>query len=74
MKNTYQTSGLHTGLELFIDKNWTPEQALAVFELLDDLRELILNYYQHPIQALLKETQGGDEEIQVDNHPENQDF
>jgi hypothetical protein len=24
---------------------WTPEQALAVFELLDDLREMIGNHY-----------------------------
>ena len=55
MKNYYQPSGLNTGLEFLIDKNWTPEQALAVFELLDDLRERIFNHYQIPIQELLKE-------------------
>jgi hypothetical protein len=55
MKKYYQPSGLNTGLDFLIDKNWTPEQALAVFELLDDLRERIFNHYQIPIQELLKE-------------------
>jgi hypothetical protein len=32
MKNYYLPSGLNTGLDFLIDKNWTPEQALAVFE------------------------------------------
>jgi hypothetical protein len=58
MKNYYQPSGLNTGLDFLIDKNWTPEQALAVFELLDDLRERIFNHYQIPIQELLKEERG----------------
>ena len=55
MKNYYQPSGLNIGLDFLIDKNWTPEQALAVFELLDDLRERIFNHYPIPIQELLKE-------------------
>lgn len=38
--------GLSNGLEVLIDKNWTPEQACAVFELLDDLRERIWEHYQ----------------------------
>ena len=38
-----------------LPKDWTPEQALAVFELLDDLREMIWNHYQIPIQDLLRE-------------------
>ncbi len=58
MKNYYQPSGLNTGLDFLIDKNWTPEQALAVLELLDDLRERIFNHYQMPIQELLKEERG----------------
>ncbi len=74
MKNIHQPSGLNTGLDLLIDKNWTPEQALAVFELLDDLRDLIFSHYQYSIQELLKETQSGGEERQDKGHPENQDF
>jgi hypothetical protein len=70
MKNYYQPSGLNTGLDFLIDKNWTPEQALAVFELLDDLRDLIFNYYQHPIQELLKDKQGMGEEPHENIHPE----
>ena len=36
---------------------WTPEQALAVFELLDDLQEKIWTRYGGQIQALLSEEQ-----------------
>ena len=34
---------------------WTPEQALAVYELLDDLRELILSRYDLQIMDALRE-------------------
>ena len=64
MKNYYQPSGLNTGLDFLIDKNWTPEQALAVFELLDELRERIFNHYQIPIQELLKEERGTTGELE----------
>jgi hypothetical protein len=64
MKNNYQPSGLNTGLDFLIDKNWTPEQALAVFELLDDLRERIFNHYQIPIQELLKQERGTTGELE----------
>jgi hypothetical protein len=64
MKNYYQPSGLNTGLDFLIDKNWTPEQALAVFELLDDLRERIFNHYQIHIQELLKEERGTTGELE----------
>ena len=36
---------------------WTPEQALAVFELLDELRDKIWTRYGGQIQALLSEEQ-----------------
>ena len=36
---------------------WTPEQALAVFELLDDLREKIWVRYSVQLQELLEERQ-----------------
>jgi hypothetical protein len=36
---------------------WTPEEALAVFELLDDLREKIWTHYGSQIQGLLQELQ-----------------
>jgi hypothetical protein len=51
----HQPSGLQSGLSFLIDANWTPEQALAVFELLDDLRDRIWLQYASQIQAILKE-------------------
>jgi hypothetical protein len=35
-----------------------PEQALAVFELLDQLRDAVAALYLDPIQTLLQEQQG----------------
>jgi hypothetical protein len=49
MKTYHQPSGLTTGLDFLIDSDWTPEQALAVVELLDDLKDRILLHYQLPI-------------------------
>lgn len=46
MKRHHQPSGLHHGLNLFIDPRWSPEQALAVIELLDDLRDRIWAHYE----------------------------
>lgn len=42
MKRCHQPSGLH----LLIDSHWSPEQALAVIELLDDLRDRIWSHYE----------------------------
>ena len=42
-----------------IPDTWTPEQALAVFELLDDLRETVAALYLDQIQAHLRQEQGG---------------
>ena len=41
-----QPSGLHDGLDLLIDPRWSPEQAWAVIELLDDLRDRIWSHYE----------------------------
>lgn len=46
MKTYHPPSGTLAGLDVLIDKEWTPEQACAVFELLDDLRERIWMHYQ----------------------------
>ena len=58
MKTYHQPSGLTTGLEFVIDSDWTPEQALAVVELLDDLKDRILLHYQLPIMELMREERG----------------
>jgi hypothetical protein len=46
MKHDPQPSGLRDGLELRIDANWSPAQAMAVIELLDDLRDRIWSHYE----------------------------
>ena len=46
MKNYHQPSGLTRGLDFLIDAEWTPAQALAVVELLDDLRDRIWAHYE----------------------------
>ena len=41
-----------------IPPTWTPEQALAVFELLDDLRARLWSLHGRHIQDLLEQEQG----------------
>ncbi len=65
MKTYYPPSGLSGGLELLISKEWTPEQAWAIIELLDDLRDRIWCHYQLPIQKLLREEYGMTEDQQT---------
>ena len=60
MKTYHQPSGLTKGLDFLIDSDWTPEQALAVVELLDDLRDRIFEHYQLPIMELMREEHGID--------------
>lgn len=52
MKTYHPPSGLQHGLTLLIDPAWTPEQAKAVIELLDDLRDRIWAHYE---QVLLEQ-------------------
>jgi hypothetical protein len=58
MKMVHQPSGLTKGLDFLIACDWTPEQALAIIELLSDLQDRILNHYQLPILALMREEHG----------------
>jgi len=44
-------------ISLSIPAHWSPEQALAVFELLDDLRDKIWAHYGLRLQQLLAEQQ-----------------
>jgi hypothetical protein len=68
MKTYYQPSGLHCGLEFLIDSHWTAEQAMAVVELLDDLRDRIIAHYQLPIMELRRELYGTPEDEGVDDN------
>lgn len=50
-------SGRQRGIAFILPDDWTPEQAFAVLELLDDLREQICAHYQIPIQDFLRDDQ-----------------
>ena len=41
-----------------IPRCWTAEEALAVFELIDDLRDKVWTIYADRLQTLLKDRQG----------------
>ncbi|MFZ2301205.1 MAG: hypothetical protein WAW10_04955 [Gallionella sp.] len=55
MKPWLLPSGLQRGIPFIIQEDWSPEQALAVVELLDDLRGVIWARYQIPLFELLRE-------------------
>jgi hypothetical protein len=55
MKAPPLPSGRTRGLNFVVPDDWTPEQALAVFELLDDLREVICARYLSDMQQVLRQ-------------------
>jgi hypothetical protein len=69
MKYPHLPSGLTHGLPFLISADWSAEQALAVVELLDDLRELIWAHYQFPLQELLREQRLPDPWVNHDDPP-----
>ena len=50
----------------YIPDYWTPEQALAVFELLDALRERVWDQYREQIQEQYRIDRGEDDDEQPD--------
>jgi hypothetical protein len=56
-----------------IPRTWTPEQALALFELIDDLRDKVWLLYGDQMQALLREQRqcgdAGKDRDAGDKHP-----
>ena len=58
MKTYHQPSGLTQGLDFLISADWTPDQALAVIELLDDLRDRIWVRYELALFELIREDRG----------------
>ena len=63
MKPWHPPSGLLRGLPFAVDDTWTPEQALAVMELLDDLRDRVWTHYGLGIQNLLREQRNTSESL-----------
>ena len=65
-RNYPQPSGLQDGLDFLIDSEWTPAQAYAVFQLLDDLRDRIVAKYELAIVERIREERGGEIETLID--------
>jgi hypothetical protein len=45
------------GRSFTLPTNWSPEQAMAVFEILDELRERVWAHYGPQIQQVVREEQ-----------------
>jgi hypothetical protein len=71
MKPWLLPSGLQWGIPFIIPDDWSPEQALAVFELLDDLRHIIWERYELQLLEILKEQRGTDYDPESDTINEN---
>jgi hypothetical protein len=69
VKRHHQPSGLHHGLELLIDPHWSPDQALAVIELLDDLRERIWVHYELALLNRLREGHVSHHDVPIADPP-----
>lgn len=54
MKHRHQPSGLARGIDFLINADWTPAQAMAVVELLDDLRDHIWAHYEGQLYERLR--------------------
>lgn len=55
MKRYHPPSGITQGLKLLIDPSWSPDQAMAVIGLLDDLRDRIWTHYEIALQQKLRD-------------------
>jgi hypothetical protein len=55
MNPKHLPSGRQRGIPFLLPDDWSPEQAQAVLELLDDLREVIWQHYLIPVRELLND-------------------
>lgn len=69
MKDYHLPSGLHHGLEFLIDPNWSPDQALAIVELLDDLHDRICSHYRPVLQQRLRDDRLTQHHVNITDPP-----
>ena len=69
---TPSSPGLPVTLPLAIPASWTPEQAQAVIEFLDDLRDCICAHYQLQLIDLYREQHGFEDIDPPDTHDDQQ--
>ena len=69
MKLYHPPSGLQRGLELLIDPHWSPNQAMAVIELLDDLRDRIWAHYEFALITKFREDRVTQHDVAITDPP-----
>ena len=74
MKPWLLPSGLQSGIPLIIPKDWSTAQAVAVVELLDDLREVIMLHYQPQIQEFMRQDRCSDPHARRENQKDEDPF
>jgi hypothetical protein len=65
----HQPSGLNDGLNLLIDPHWSPDQAKAAIELLDDLRDRIWAHYEFALLTTSREERITHYDVQTTDPP-----
>lgn len=60
-------SGRRRGLAFLVPDDWTPEQALAVFELLDDLLAVITDAYGDQLNDILRKQRSQEQPTTTEN-------
>lgn len=69
MKLYHPPSGITQGLELLINSNWSPDQAMAVIELIDDLRDRIWSHYEIVLQQKFREERITEYDVDISDPP-----
>jgi hypothetical protein len=69
MKLYHPPSGIEHGLDLLISPNWSPDQAMAVIELIDDLRERIWAHYEIVLQQKLRDERITEYDVEISDPP-----
>ena len=69
MKRPHQPSGLQRGLDLLIDPHWSPEQVMAVVDLLDDLRDRIWAHYDVALMTQFREERVTRHDVEITDPP-----
>ena len=69
MKTCHPPSGLQQGLDFLIDPDWSPEQALAVIALLDDLRDRIWAHYETVLLQAYRDERITRHRVDIDDPP-----
>ena len=65
----HQPSGLNNGLNLLIDPHLSTDQAMAVIELLDDLRDRIGAHYGRVLQQRLRDDRVTQHPVDITDPP-----